>query len=367
MPKYKHGSGSVYKRGKTWWIGYIHNGSQVCESAKTTDKAEARRILQTKLGQIAEDRYIGPAAERVTFEELAEMVLVDYQVNGKRSLRELRIRLAKHLLPVFGEKKAKEISTEDIQEYILARQEQGASNAEVNRETAIVKRAFNLALRAERIHRKPYIPHLEENNIRQGFFEPWEFTAILARLPEYLRPPMSFAYSTGWRRGEILSLTWDRVEREEGAVRLYRGTTKNKDGRLIYLTQELRAVLAQQWQNHREQYPACPYVFHRDGQRIKDLRGAWERACKESGLAGKIPHDFRRSAVRNMVRAGIPERVAMMISGHRTRDVFDRYNIVSEGDLKEATRRLEATFTPQVTTKSTTIPLSSEQEPHLTH
>src|SRR5262249_14349738 len=119
--------------------------------------------------------------------------------------------------------------------------QRGASNAAINRELAALKRGFNLAIRAEKITRRPYIPRLEENNVRQGFFEPWEFAAILPRLPEYLRPPMTFAYSTGWRRGEILSLTWDRVELEEGAVRLYRGTTKNKDGRLIYLTQELRA------------------------------------------------------------------------------------------------------------------------------
>ena len=303
----------------------------------------------------------------MTFRELSQLVVTDYQVNGKRSLRELRIRLEKHLLPAFGEKKAKEVTTEAIQAYILQRQAEGASNAAINRELAALKRGFNLAIRAEKITRRPYIPRLEENNVRQGFFEPWEFAAILPRLPEYLRPPMTFAYSTGWRRGEILSLTWDRVEREEGAVRLYRGTTKNKDGRLIYLTQELRAVLAQQWQHHKEQYPACPYVFHRDGRRIKDLRGAWERACKESGLAGKIPHDFRRTAVRNLVRAGVPERVAMTITGHKTRDVFDRYNIVSDGDLREAMRRLEATFTPQVTTKSTTIPLSPEQEHPLTH
>jgi hypothetical protein len=86
MPKYKHGSGSVYKRGKMWWLSYYVNGKQVWESAKTKDKAEARRILQAKLGQIAEGRYTGPAADRVTFEELVEGVFADYQMNGKKSL-----------------------------------------------------------------------------------------------------------------------------------------------------------------------------------------------------------------------------------------------------------------------------------------
>src|SRR5262249_46338976 len=129
--------------------------------------------------------------------------------------------------------------------------------------------------------------------------------------------------------------------RETGTVLLYRGTTKNKKGRNIELPQVLQEILAFQWQGHSAHYPACPYVFHRDGQRIKDLRGYWERACQEAGLRGRIPHDFRRTAVRNLVRAGVPERVAMMVTGHATRDVFDRYNIASAGDLHEAARRID--------------------------
>src|SRR5713101_4155618 len=262
MPKYKHGSGSVYKRGKTWWIKYYVGGKAVYESSSSTDKAEARRFLQSLLGQVADERYVGPAAERVTFEDLAEGLLNDYRVNGKKSLREVRIRLEKHLCPFFVGKRAHDITAADIRAFIAQRKKQGASNAEVNRELAALKRAFNLAMQAEQITKKPaHIPHLAENNVRQGFFEPWEFTAMLARLPEYLRPPMTFAYYTGWRRGEILALTWDRVDIENGTVRLYRGTDKNTAGRVIALPQVLKSILDQQWQQHLTSSHDCLFVF----------------------------------------------------------------------------------------------------------
>lgn len=355
MPKYQRGTGSVYKRGKTWWLKYYVDGKPVYESAETKDKAEARKKLQTKVGQIAEGRYVGPAAEKVTFEDLAEGLLADYEVNGKKSLREVRIRVEKHLRPFFGEKRAHDITATDIRAFISHRKEENASNAEVNRELAALKRMFNLALQAEQITKKPaHIPRLEEDNARQGFFEPWEFEAVLAKLPDYLRPPLTFAYYTGWRRSEILTLTWNRVDSEHGTVRLYRGTDKNKAGRVITLPQVLKDILDQQWQMHLTSSPDCPFVFHRHGKQMKDIRGAWARACKEAGLPGRIPHDFRRTAVRNLVRAGVPERVAMMVTGHKTRDVFDRYNTVSSGDLEEAARRIDERIATRMVTNLVT-------------
>src|SRR2546428_290482 len=134
MPKYKHGSGSVYRRGKTWWIAYYDpDGKQVCESAKTKNKAEARKSLQAKLGQIAEGRYVGPAAEKVTFKELTEGLFNDYKANSKRSLNMAELRVRKHLAPFFDGKTAHKITSVDVQAYIAQRQQAGASNAEINR------------------------------------------------------------------------------------------------------------------------------------------------------------------------------------------------------------------------------------------
>jgi len=341
MPKYRRGSGSVYKRGKTWWLKYYVDGKAIYESSGVTDRAEAGRILREKMGEVATGRHAGPAAERVTFDDLAEMVLNDYSVNGKKSLPDTEARIRLHLRPFFGgKKKAQKITSANVQAFVAHRKEQGASNAEVNRELAALKRMFNLAMQVESLTRKPHFPRLEEDNARQGFFEPWQFEAILVRLPEHLRPPITWAYYTGWRMyGEILPLVWDRVDIEAGSVRLYRGTTKNKDGRVIVLPQVLKNILEQQWQQHIGSYPECPFVFHDKGREMKSFYKAWRAACQAAGLSGKLGHDFRRTAVRNLVRAGVPERVAMMITGHRTRDVFDRYNIVSVGDLEEAAAR----------------------------
>lgn len=121
-------------------------------------------------------------------------------------------------------------------------------------------------------------------------------------------------------------------------VRREPGTTKNKAGRTVYLPTVLWDVIERQWQTRPE---GCSWVFHRDGQQIKNFRKAWANACKEAGVPSRIPHDFRRTAARNLIRAGVPERVAMMITGHKTRSVFDRYNIVSPGDLQEAARRID--------------------------
>ncbi len=123
------------------------------------------------------------------------------------------------------------------------------------------------------------------------------------------------------------------------------GTTKNDDGRVFPFTQELRELLVQQKEQteklQRQKDMLIPWVFHREGKKVGDFRKSWATACKKAGVPGRIPHDFRRTAVRNLVRAGVPERVAMQMTGHKTRSVFERYNIVSEGDLDAAAKRLD--------------------------
>src|SRR5262245_545859 len=326
----KNGEGCVYLRGNVWWIKYRENGTPRCESSESTKESDARKFLKRRLGEIALGRFIGPDAERVTIRELAEDYLNDYRVNDKKSL-DKAIRCANRIKEFFGDLKAHTVTTDIVKRFISKRQEE-AENATINRELAALKRMFNLGLQAAKIQRKPYIPMLKENNVRTGFFEHGEFVAFRAALPNYLQPVATFALYTGWRKRNILELRWNQVDLGARTVRLNPGTTKNDAGQMVILDGELLEAIQKQWERRKVvtipgQCPTllCPFVFPRDGKPIKDPRKAWNKARKATGLTTKIPHDFRRTAVRNMVRAGLPERVAMMISGHKTHSVFDRY------------------------------------------
>jgi integrase len=225
----------------------------------------------------------------VKFEDLAQDFVNDYRINGKRSLDKAE-RSVRHLQRGFGGMRAVEVTTDKVRAYISDRLDQSVANAEINRELAALKRMFHLALQQTppKVSQKPYIPMLREHNVRQEFFEHDEFVALRAALPLELRPVVTFAHYTGWRKQEILGLTWDSVDLQTRTVRLDPGTTKNGDGRLIYLDGELWEILTAVKHERDLLCPHCTEVFHRAGSRIKDFRSAWASACKAVGLEGEI-------------------------------------------------------------------------------
>jgi len=350
--------GSIYKRGNTFWIKYYRNGKPYRESTKSKKEADAKRLLKKREGEISEGKLPGVYFDRVRFDELAEDFLTDYRINQRKSLKRAKEGI-EHLKKEFEGRKVLDINTPKIQEYIEKRINQGAANATINRELAALKRILNLGARQTppKVDRVPYIPMLKESNTRKGFFEHGDFIALRDALPSYLKGFVTFAYKTGWRVSEIENLTWNQVDRDQGIVRLEPGEAKNDEGRTVYLDPELKEIFNNQWEARKKSKKLTPFVFPNkdDNDKIRDFRGAWDNACDVAEIGKRLFHDFRRTAVRNMIRAGIPERVAMMISGHKTRSVFDRYNIVNDTDLRIAAARQESYLQAQMGTKTGTL------------
>jgi integrase len=227
------------------------------------------------------------------------------------------------------------VTTARLRAYIATRLEDGRANATINREMAALRRAFNLAHEGGQLHKVPTFPTLAERNVRRGFFEWADMEAVVGFLPDYLQDLARFAFLSGWRRGDITGLTWEMVDRGERLITL--PTTKNGDARLLALEGELWAIIERRYAARG----LVPWVFHRHGQRVKTFYKAWWAACEAAGLPGRHFHDFRRSTVRTLTRAGVPDKVAMDMTGHRTRSVFDRYNITSEEDIRAGARKLQ--------------------------
>jgi len=156
-----------------------------------------------------------------------------------------------------------------------------------------------------------------------------------------------FGFITGWRTySEVLPLQRLQVDLKNGFVRLEPGTTKNREGRVFPFTPELRILLEDRLEYTRRceriQGRIIPWMFHRSGRPIRQMRRSWKTACKNAGLPGRLLHDLRRSAVRNLECAGVSRSVAMKLTGHKTESVYRRYAIVSESDPREAAAKLAA-------------------------
>lgn len=347
-------AGQLIPRGKNVWLIRVFLGRDPQTQKKLFDnrtfhgtKKDAERVM----AEIVRERDLGEASlgtDKTTIAMLLDDLVVDYRVNGKRvDWCELVVRT--HLKPFFGNVMASKLTTDLVKRYMAVRQEKGIANGTVNRELALLRRSFNLARMTTppKVAKVPFIPTLEENNVRKGFFEDAQYHALMEALPDYLRPVLAFAYYTGCRRGEILSLQWSQVDLDHRIVRLEPGTTKNDEARIIPLVADVLLTLKQQKETRDALYPNCEWVFAREGQPIRSFKTAWAGACVRTGLVdsggepAKLFHDLRRTGVRNLVRAGVPEVVSMRISGHKTRAVFDRYNIVSETDLTDAAEKLD--------------------------
>jgi integrase len=135
-----------------------------------------------------------------------------------------------------------------------------------------------------------------------------------------------------------MEMQWHWLDLDSWTVRLPGGDSKNKKPRTLPLEGVLRDIIKRRI---KARDIACPYVFHRKGKQIKSFRKAFKAAAKAAGLVDLFPHDMRRSAIRNFRKAGLSESDGMRLSGHRTRSVYDRYDIIDEADSREAMKRAQ--------------------------
>lgn len=330
--------GSVRKMGSGWQLVYQANGKRHFEIVHVKNESDAIRELKIREGREADPRKPAWARDPLTFDDLAADLENEYKARGRRSADTLKWR-TQNLKRYFGGRQAASITASDVREYTAQRLADGASPSTIRAELAKLKAMFNLAIRSERMERKPYFPMPREAHPRTGFFEAEDFERVRAHLPEHLKPIAEFGYYTGWRRSEITSLQWEQLDLEQGTVRLWAGTTKNDAGRLLPLGPELSRILKEQLDKRK---PGCPWVFHRKGRRILTFYKAWRDACQDAGVPGKLFHDFRRSAARNFTRAGLTKGEAKALGGWKTDSVFERYNLTDERDLPNAAWKAQA-------------------------
>lgn len=399
-PRRERGEGRLWQIGRIWWIQYYVHGRQVRESSKSKTKTVAQRLLKRRLAE-AEANLIAPSVARsLRYEKLREALLADYRTNRKKSLFLKRdgteqICGLSHLDCFFKGYRAIDITTDLIRKFIGERQAEGAPNSTINRSLALLRRMFFLAKQDNKLRDIPNFPMLKEPPARKGFLDTADFQRLRLVLPEHLRPVLTLGFYTGMRLGEIKKLRWSNVSLADRQITLDPGTTKNDESRIVPLIGELPEMLS----ILRQRDQASEFVFTRDGNPLVSFRKAWIRACVNTGLGrllcgtcgteltserkcskcekkvhvgravyqGLIFHDLRRAGVRNLVRAGVPQSVAQAISGHKTRAVFERYNIIDERDLRDAGRRLENYLSNQKGANSGQVEFVTPRKQQLTN
>jgi integrase len=358
LPRRNRGTGGLIKiKGcRYWYAQFYKDGRKFRESTRTTVAKEAEAILRQKMGDAERGLTPASALKKIRYGHLRQALLDDYAAQGYKSLQTLAdgsetIWGLKNLDEFFGYKPPKElgepvtaITTDAARKFARQRQAEGVGNAFINRSLAKLRRMLNIAYEDGKISAVPKIRMLKEPAARKGFLPRDQFESLLAALPEKLRPLITFLYYCGVRLGEAQQVDWSQVDLESGLIRLEEEQAKSGEARTVPIPDVLIEML-------KPMELKQGLVFD-----STNLRKSWVTACAAVGLgtldkktwrySGLIVHDLRRSAIKNLMAAGVNEKVAMSISGHKTRSVFDRYHIVDSSDVISAMRRVEALQVP---------------------
>jgi integrase len=360
------GQGSLVKfEGVAPWMScWYVNGVEVRESTKETDFKRARAWHKNKLDEIASQRQghttvLLPRVKRTTVQTLLDAYLADVRLRELKSVGHIE----DHARPVsahFGSMRACDVTAKTVDAYIERLRAAGKKNATVNRQTQILAAAFRLGLERKLVTDVPLIRKLsEKGNVRRVFYEASEIEAVLEAAPDHLKDVIRFFALTGWRKSEVVGLRWSAVDLAAGIITL--PDSKNGCGRVLTISGDLvdlmkRREAARLIETTDGDVKVADYVFHKAGRPLGDFIKQWHATLTRAGLSHqekqadgslrtvytRTIHDFRRTAVRNLIRAGVREKVAMDVSGHKTRSMLDRYNITSTDDIAEALEKVSA-------------------------
>jgi integrase len=337
----------------TYWISYrLPSGKQKQEPSGTSIE-DARTADGKKKGQKKEGRLFDIRADAtMTFGELAKWYLALEKVKALASHWVIELSLRK-FNDEFGEMVVSKITPADLENYQTKRLKAGKAPATVDHEigktrTMITKAFDNGLVSGEtlRTFKKVKKTLKKGSDVRDRILAQDEFDRICQKSERHIRGIVTMAYYTGMRRGEILGLTWDKVDMKGRFINLDAADTKDREKRSIPICDELYKMLKAMPRDIRDNH-----VFLFRGQTVSDIRTGLRKACKKAGIpygrdvkGGFILHDCRHTFNTNMRRAGVAESVIMAITGHSTREMFDRYNVIDKIDKVEAVNRLEVFF-----------------------
>jgi integrase len=331
-------------------LDYGVNGARHRESSKSTSKRVALDLLRERIGKRKDNTLTG-RPDKVTLADLKDGLRKHYTREGNASWARAEQAFA-HLEAFFGaEAKVISITKARVSDYQDKRLGAKAARNSVRYEVGVLSAAFGVAVEHDLLAAKPVFKQPAEGDRRTGFFEEGELAVLVTHLPPAIGDLVRFLRLTGWRRGEGVGLMWSHVDWDDdefpgrhdepvpgsnACVRIGEADTKGGDSRTFPIADapELRELLLARWKVRDGLR-----VFHRHGKQIGDFRKRWEKACASAGLTGRLVHDLRRTAARDFRRAGVSEGEIMKLCGWKTRDMFDRYNIIDAADLTRAVRR----------------------------
>ncbi len=309
-------------------------------------KQEANVLLAEKMLEWESKKKRGIETRRdFTFGELVDWYLELVSTQSLRSYTKIR-QHGRTLKAHFGNILAKDIKPYMVENYQQERRSKKSIRgtryrpASINREYEVLKRIFNMAIREEFLDKNPCfkVPRLSEENARNRVLSSSELEKLIGELPTHAADIVRMGYFTGMRFGEIVGLTWDRVDLASGTITLNPEDTKTGKARVVALVSEAVEILRNSW---RVRSLACPYVFSYKGQAIKSIKTALWRAMEKAGIEDFRFHDLRHTFNTNMRRAGVEEVVTMKLTGHRTMSMYSRYSTVDLEDAKEAMAKFE--------------------------